>query len=151
MSFQQWSALVKEGFNVTSFVATYFCFLHVTNTYLFTHAWVYGPSMLPTFSVTGNLVLAERVSTRLGKVGRGDVVLIRSPQNPRKVVTKRLVGMEGDKITYVVDPKNSDRRETIVVPKGHVWIEGDNIYATSDSRKFGPVPYGLLHGRVFCK
>lgn len=36
------------------------------------------------------------------------------------------------------------------VPKGHVWIEGDNKYNTKDSRKFGPIPYALLQGRVFC-
>jgi len=35
------------------------------------------------------------------------------------------------------------------VPKGHVWIQGDNIYASRDSRHFGPVPYGLIEGKVF--
>lgn len=75
----------------------------------------YGPSMLPTFNLTGDLFLADRLSTRFGKVGRGDVVLVRSPEDPRKVVAKRLLGMEGDSVTYVVDPKNSDRSETVVV------------------------------------
>lgn len=28
-------------------------------------------------------------------------------------------------------------------------MEGDNIYGSTDSRNFGPVPYGLLQGRVF--
>lgn len=35
------------------------------------------------------------------------------------------------------------------VPKGHVWIQGDNIYASNDSRYFGPVPYGLIQGKAF--
>jgi len=35
------------------------------------------------------------------------------------------------------------------VPKGHVWIQGDNVYASRDSRHFGPVPYGLIRGKVF--
>lgn len=35
------------------------------------------------------------------------------------------------------------------VPKRHVWIQGDNIYASRDSRHFGPVPYGLIEGKVF--
>lgn len=30
-----------------------------------------------------------------------------------------------------------------------MWIEGDNIYDSNDSRKFGSVPYGLVYGRVF--
>ncbi|KAK1380123.1 hypothetical protein POM88_026867 [Heracleum sosnowskyi] len=37
------------------------------------------------------------------------------------------------------------------VPKGHVWIQRDNIYASKDSRHFGPVPYGLIHCKVFCR
>ncbi|XVE88350.1 hypothetical protein DITRI_Ditri19aG0062600 [Diplodiscus trichospermus] len=111
----------------------------------------YGPSMLPTLNITGNLVLAERISTRTVKLRPGDVVIFRSPESPRKIVCKRLIGMEGDHVTYVVDPKNNDGCETIVVPKGHVWVEGDNIYASRDSRYFGAIPYGLLQSRAFWK
>ncbi|KAJ9565566.1 hypothetical protein OSB04_001532 [Centaurea solstitialis] len=149
--FQQWAFILKDALDKTFLVAKCFCALHVTNTYLCSPGLVLGPSMLPTFGLSGELVLYERISTRYGKVGSGDVVVIRSPENPRKVVTKRIIGMEGDSVTYVVDPKNSDRTETIVVPKGHIWIEGDNIYLSNDSRKFGPVPYGLLQGKVFWK
>ncbi|KAE8734321.1 Peptidase S24/S26A/S26B/S26C family protein isoform 2 [Hibiscus syriacus] len=126
------------------------CFLYVTNKYLGTTVITYGPSMLPTLCITGNVLLVERISTRTGKLRPGDVVILRSPEAPRKVVCKRLMGMEGDQVTYVVDPKNSDRCKTVVViPKGHVWVEGDNIYNTNDSRNFGAVPYGLLEGRAF--
>ncbi|KAM7505933.1 hypothetical protein LguiB_004837 [Lonicera macranthoides] len=150
-SLQVWSKILKEAFHKSLPFAKFLCYLHVTNTYLFTTALVYGPSMLPTFDITGDFVLAERMSVRFGKVQKGDVVLVRSPINPRKIVTKRVTGMEGDSITYVVDPKNSDRQETLVVPKGHIWIEGDNKYNSTDSRKFGPVPYGLLQGKIFWK
>lgn len=105
--------------------------------------------MLPTFNLTGDLVLAERLSTRFEKMQRGDVVLVRSPENPRKIVIKRLMGMGGDTVRYVVDHANNGIEDTIVVPDGHVWIEGDNKFNTNDSRKFGPVPYGLVQGRVF--
>lgn len=71
--------------------------------------------MLPTLNLTGDLVLAERITPRIGKVGPGDVVLVRSPVNPRRIVTKRVTGIEGDSVTYVVDPKNSDKTSTIVV------------------------------------
>uniref|UniRef100_A0A5B6ZYK7 Peptidase S26 domain-containing protein n=2 Tax=Davidia involucrata TaxID=16924 RepID=A0A5B6ZYK7_DAVIN len=148
-SLKQWTTIAKEAVDQTFLVAKFFCALHVTITYLCTPALVHGPSMLPTFNLTGDLILAERISTRFGKVGPGDVVLLRSPENPRKIITKRVMGMEGDRITYIVDPKHTDRTETVIVPKGHVWIEGDNIYASNDSRKFGPVPYGLLQGKVF--
>lgn len=75
----------------------------------------YGPSMLPTINLTGDLVLAERISTRFNKVCPGDVVLVRSPVVPRRIVTKRVIGMEGDRVSYVADPKSSDKFETVVV------------------------------------
>ncbi|XP_012452889.1 uncharacterized protein LOC105774866 [Gossypium raimondii] len=125
------------------------CLLYVTHKYLGTTVVTYGPSMLPTLGITGNVLLMERISTRTGKLRPGDVVFFRSPENPRRVVCKRLVGMEGDQVTYVVDPKNSDKCNTIVVQKGHVWVEGDNIYNTKDSRNFGAVPYGLVEGKAF--
>lgn len=107
--------------------------------------------MLPTFDLTSNMVLVDALSRRQGKLGLGDVVLVRSPENPSKVVTKRLIGMEGDRMTFNADPRNSDKFESVVVPKGHVWVQGDNIYDSRDSRQFGAVPYALLQGRVFWK
>jgi len=34
------------------------------------------------------------------------------------------------------------------VPKGHVWIEGDNSPNSTDSRMYGPIPVGLVRGRA---
>ncbi|XP_019055497.1 PREDICTED: mitochondrial inner membrane protease subunit 1-like isoform X2 [Nelumbo nucifera] len=136
----QWRSTAKEVWDRTLIVAKFLCVLHVTNTYICTPTLVYGPSMLPTLNLTGDVILAERISTRLGKVGPGDIVLVRSPENPRKTVSKRVMGMEGDRVTFLVDPKKSDRCRTIV---------GDNVYASRDSRHFGPVPCGLIQAKVF--
>ncbi len=38
-----------------------------------------------------------------------------------------------------------------VVPKGHVWLQGDNYHNSTDSRHYGPIPYSLLRGKVFYK
>ncbi|PON98576.1 Peptidase S26A, signal peptidase I [Trema orientale] len=145
----QWRRLAKEAIDRTLIVAKFFGFLHVTSTYLCSSNLVLGPSMLPTLNLTGDVVISEHVSHRLGKLGRGDLVLVRSPENPRKIMTKRIVGMEGDRVTFFLDPNFAERCRTAVVPKGHVWIQGDNIYASNDSRHFGPVPYGLIQGKVF--
>lgn len=136
----EWSSFISLG--------KYICLLNAAHKYIGTFVITYGPSMLPTLGVTGNLLLVERISTQSGNIKPGDVVIFRSPEFPRKTVCKRLIGMEGDQVTYVVDPKNSDRCETIVVPKGHVWVEGDYIYNSKDSRNFGAIPYGLLEGRA---
>lgn len=84
--------------------------------------------MLPTIGLTSNVVLTEKISTRFGRVGRGDIVVVRSPQNPRKFITKRLLGLEGDSVTYIVDPKTSDECETVVVcliSRKHISIQVD--------------------------
>lgn len=71
--------------------------------------------MLPTLNFTGDVLLVEKLSPLLGKVGPGDVVLVRSPENPRKTITKRIVGVEGDIVTFLVDPGRSDRSHSLVV------------------------------------
>ncbi|XP_031285731.1 mitochondrial inner membrane protease subunit 1-like isoform X2 [Pistacia vera] len=144
-------SFAKEGFDISLAVGKFFCCLHVVNSYLVTPALTSGPSMLPTLNLTPTIVLAERLSPRFNKLSPGDVVLVRSPEVPRKIVTKRVIGVEGDRIAYVVDPQNGDQSETIVVPKGHIWIQGDNIYNSYDSRNFGAVPYGLLEAKIFWK
>lgn len=41
--------------------------------------------------------------------------------------------------------------EKIFVPRGHVWIEGDNSENSSDSRYYGPIPQGLVKSRAICR
>ncbi|PIN01826.1 Mitochondrial inner membrane protease, subunit IMP1 [Handroanthus impetiginosus] len=152
---RQWKSAAKEVVGHSILLAQFLSLLHVTDTYIFSSTLVYGPSMLPTLNFTGDVLLVEKLSPFLGKVGPGDVVLVRSPENPRKTITKRIMGVEGDTVTFLVDPGHSDRSHSLVVrmwmmvPKGHVWIQGDNIYASRDSRHLGPIPYGLILGKVF--
>ncbi|KAL8130125.1 hypothetical protein V2J09_019280 [Rumex salicifolius] len=147
-NFHQWRSFAKEAYDFTSTIFKAYCAIQVTREYLFNFAYIMGPSMLPTFDLTGDMVVVDALSRRQGKLGLGDVVLVRSPENPRKIVTKRLIGMEGDSISFNADPRNTDKWQSIVVPKGHVWVQGDNVYDSRDSRHFGAVPYALLQGRV---
>lgn len=75
----------------------------------------YGPSMLPTVNFTGDVLLVDKLSPLLGKVGNGDVVLVRSPENPRKSITKRIVGVEGDTVTFLSDYGRGDQSNSVVV------------------------------------
>ncbi|VFQ80315.1 unnamed protein product [Cuscuta campestris] len=145
----RWASKAKEGIQHSIVFAKFLCILHVADRYLCSPLMVYGPSMLPTLNLTGDVLLVERVSPLLGKVGPGDVVLVRSVDNPRKLITKRIMGMGGDFVTFLPEPGLSDRSVTVKVPKGHVWLQGDNIYASKDSRQLGPFPYGLIMGKVF--
>ncbi|BAT89288.1 hypothetical protein LR48_Vigan08g002900 [Vigna angularis] len=141
------------------------CYIHVVKTYVIDPLGTFGPSMLPTIDSTASIFLTEKISTRFGKVDREDIIVFCDPQKPGRYLTKRVIGLEGDRITYssnpetndLVDdnfthisyPENNDKPQTVVVPKGSIWVEGDNKSNSRDSRKFGPVPYGLIDSKIF--
>ena len=37
------------------------------------------------------------------------------------------------------------------VPEGHCWVSGDNLPESRDSRTYGPLPVGLIKGKVIAK
>lgn len=39
----------------------------------------------------------------------------------------------------------------VKIPKGHVWLQGDNLSNSTDSRAYGPVPIALLKGTVLAR
>ena len=83
----------------------------------------------------------------------GDVVVL---QHPDRVgtVCKRVLGLPGDMVTKPTRRTKKqhilDRRRPglYVVPDGHIWVEGDNPWNSSDSRNYGAVPASLIMGRV---
>lgn len=110
-------------------------------------------------------------------VRRGDVVTFWKPHRPEEISIKRVVGLPGDvvypKRGYSLDPEIVRHRRAhtldglpeadedavdgsleelelgrVVVPFGHVWVEGDNWRNSFDSRDFGPVAKGLIEGRA---
>ncbi|KAJ4883048.1 Peptidase S24/S26A/S26B/S26C family protein [Raphanus sativus] len=147
----QWRGTAKEAFEQVSIVAKFLCLIHVTDRYIISSTHVQGPSMLPTLNLTGDVILAEHLSHRFGKIGLGDIVLVRSPTDPTRMVTKRILGLEGHRLSFSADPLVGDSSVSVVVPKGHVWIQGDNLYASTDSRNFGPVPYNLIEGKALLR
>ena len=111
--------------------------------YLFDLMSCVGPSMLPTMNAAGDLVLIS--CHRRYQYQRGDVVVAQSITNPRHKVCKRIVALAHDTIT----PPHS--HNPVTVPAGHVWLQGDNLDNSSDSRLYGPVPLAMVVGRVEAK
>lgn len=110
-----WRSIAGDAFSRAFLVAQAYCAVHVVNEHVCSLALVRGPSMLPALNLAGDVVAVDRVSARLGRVAPGDVVLMISPEDPRKSVAKRVVGMGGDAVTYRVDPAHSDASKTVVV------------------------------------
>ena len=108
---------------------------------------VRGNSMLPSLhgSTTARYgdVVWLRKTGLVFPIERGAVVVLRSPENPKKFIIKRVLAMEGDCVAT-----DRGKGKPLVVPHGHVWVEGDNTTCSRDSTHLGPVPTGLVLGRA---
>lgn len=107
--------------------------------------------MYPTLSLSGDLILNSPLALALRPIERGMLVTAVSPLNPAHQVLKRVVGLGGD--TVMVDPsgERGEADQWVKVPKGSVWLAGDNASNSIDSRDYGPVPVGLVKGVVVAK
>jgi len=124
----------------------YACIAHCTFEFVADFALCSGPSMQPTIK-SNDVLLTEHISITRQTVSVGDVVICRSLTDPTQYICKRVAGLEGDRL----QDKQSLLHSQHYVPRGHVWLEGDNKDNSTDSRSYGPVPYGLLRSRAILK
>lgn len=85
------------------------------------------------------------------KLNRGDLIVARSPIDPRAVVCKRLIGIGGDVICVDPSGKMEPASTHVVIPEGYVWVTGDNLPMSRDSRTYGPLPLGAVRGKIFAR
>ena len=128
---------------------------------------VSGPSMLPGWSVWGEGAVISHLYRRGRGIQVGDLVRFKIPIND-EVAIKRVLGLPGDYVMMNTPESGSDAmiqvREVrelncgaglltmvVQVPQGHVWLIGDNLPASRDSRLYGPVPMALIDGKVIAR
>lgn len=122
----------------------------IIRTFLFTLVQVSGPSMEETLHTGDRLIV-----TKLGyKPAQGDIVVFRPDQHPNEPYIKRVIATEGQTvdidfangIVYVdgkvyeedyiknLTQRQSDVEFPITVPKGCVFVMGDNRMQSHDGR-----------------
>lgn len=101
-----------------------------------------GSSMEPTIA-SNDILITEHISVHTDNIRRGDIVIAKCPNNPKQYICKRVVAVHGDHLISGFLARK--------IPKGHVWLEGDNKENSTDSRSYGPVPLGLVRGRAVCR
>lgn len=126
-------------------------------------------SMLPTIQLYDQVV-AERITYELLRQPvAGDIVVFDNPDHGNKrekYFIKRIVAVEGQTVDirdgrvwvdgspldepYVHGARTDPGTVTtpVRVPKGYVWLMGDNRPGSGDSRYFGPQPVSAIHARA---
>lgn len=103
--------------------------------------------MEPTLS-PGTKVLVSSAYWLVGEIQKGDVVVLRSPKD-NSVVIKRVYALDGETVDFLNAPENWSLADgEFVVPNGDIYVLGDNLPASEDSREFGPVEKRRILGKV---
>ena len=130
------------------------------------HYVVRGGSMTPSL-VPGQYVKVNPLAYSDRAPRRGDVVLVRDPQGPRRSNIKRVVGLPGEAVWFRdgllwVDGEPVDEPYLNGLPSsiglgeqgwqlsaGEFAVAGDNRARSTDSREHGPLPAELILGKVW--
>ncbi len=131
---------------------------------------VSGNSMYPTFH-NGEYLIVNELAKYVGDYQRGDVVILRYPNDPTKFFIKRVIGLPGETITIangVVSITSPTQKTPLVLTEPYVknakvdssartldaeeyFVMGDNRAQSSDSRIWGPVPKRLMDGKALVR
>ncbi|MEN9389331.1 MAG: hypothetical protein RLY61_415 [Candidatus Parcubacteria bacterium] len=124
-----------------------------------------GTSMEPTLH-DKEMIIAEKLSSKMAKLERGDIVVFKQPENRTIFVIKRIIGLPGETIhlqqdepvsvngkglteKYLIEETPYTGEEiTVTVPPDAFYLMGDNRKNSTDSRKWGPIPQEDVIGKA---
>lgn len=127
-------------------------------------------SMRPTL-LEGDRILVNKFLYRFREPARGDVIVFKYPEDPKRDFIKRLVSkgdeevlirggrlvIDGGEVTsgafgerhYYNQGPFGEEQKTQRVPRGHFFVLGDNSASSRDSRFWGFVPRRNILGKAF--
>lgn len=134
----------------------------VVRYYFFAPYEVNGESMMPTLH-SEELLIVNKWIYSVGEPKYGEIIVFHS--NEGRDFIKRVIGLPGDRIEIIqgkvyrngkeisepyiknkMDPLSN--HQEMVVPKGKVYVLGDNRNNSTDSRSIGPVDESKIVGRA---
>lgn len=133
----------------------------IVNNFLFEVVVVDKTSMIPTLQKNDRLIV-NRLVYRVSEASRGEIIILRNPEDQQELYVKRLIGLPGDTIEikdgalyingslveepYLTEPMVGEYETT--VPEGTYFVMGDNRRYSKDSRDIGCIPVDNIIGRA---
>ncbi len=133
--------------------------------------FVRGASMEPNF-YDGEYLIVDEFSYHFNEPRRGDVVIFKYPKDPSQYYIKRIIGLPGETVKIkdgqiiiynsqnpqgmILNEKTYEPQKTfadlsITLKEDEYFVLGDNRSASSDSRRWGPLPEDHIIGRAWIR
>lgn len=158
-----WKSVIKEY--IDSFIVAGILAILII-TYIARSFYIPSESMLPTLKVN-DYILVNRFVYKMALPSRGEIIVFHPPHVKDPANTdfiKRVVALENDVVEvadgvlylngipqnepFIKEPIDADF-PAYRVPKGHVFVMGDNRNNSDDSRYWGPLPLENIVGKAF--
>ena len=127
---------------------------------------VRGQSMEPSFP-DGSRAGVKRLAYLLRQPARGEVVVIRSPEDPHRLELKRIIGLPTETVAWhqgrmsinghaleesyaripAAPPGDEDVQRVALAPTRY-FVAGDHRLYSRDSRHYGAIPRSSILGKV---
>lgn len=122
----------------------------------------------------GDLLVSSKIDYRIHPIERGDIVILKDPEDPTRDFIKRVVGLPGDHIRihdhrvlvngeqlrepYLKTPwvitgdwPGPGPNDSAIVPSDAYFVLGDNRDNSKDSRIFSWVSRDAIEGKAFVR
>ena len=128
-----------------------------------------GQSMEPSFQ-NNDYLITEKITFKLHEPTRGEIIILRPPDNPSVNYLKRVIGIPGDTIIIKdgavtvndqkIDEPYTDGQKTLTVNgqelkttlrDSEFFVMGDNRNHSRDSRELGPIPIQNIVSHVWIR